>query len=116
VGASSSKDVTFSAGLSVGMRRRRAHLVACKVRTRPSAEQCRGKIVHRFNLPRTSAFLDAGVYRCDDPRWIRGDLFVWHASALRNLLVKGTVRQLISLRKPAARLRVDASHGVTAEP
>jgi len=78
-----------------------------------------GKIVHLFNLStykRIPGALPYTTVMTHDGQ--RGFVSLWNASAVAELdLVKGTVRQLISLRKPAAPLcgRI-ASDGVAAEP
>src|SRR5258705_504512 len=101
------KDVTYSAGLSVGMSGEERILVACNGSDEAvMLNSADGNIVHRFNLPtykRIPGTLPYTAVMTHDGQ--RGFVSLWNASAVAELdLVKGTVRQLISLRKPAAPL------------
>jgi DNA-binding beta-propeller fold protein YncE len=102
------KDVTYPAGLSVGMSGGEERiLVACNGSDEAVLlNSPDGKIVHRFNLStykRIPGTLPYTAVMTHDGQ--RGFVSLWNASAVAELdLAKGTVRQLISLRKPAAPL------------
>jgi DNA-binding beta-propeller fold protein YncE len=102
------QDVTYPAGLSVGMSGGEERiLVACNGSDEAVLlSTSNGNIVHRFDLstykripgalPYTAAMMRGGE---------RGFVSLWNASAVAELdLVKGTVRQFISLQKPSVPL------------
>jgi len=102
------QDVTYPAGLSVGMSGGEERiLVACNGSDEAILlNSADGKIVHRFNLStykRIPGALPYTAVMTRDGR--RGFVSLWNASSVAELdLGKGIVRQFISLRKPAAPL------------
>src|SRR5258708_15579738 len=102
------RDVTYPAGLSVGLSGGEERiLVACNGSDEAVLlNSADGKIVHRFNLStykRIPGALPYTAVMTHDGQ--RGFVSLWNASAVAELdLAKGAVRQLISLRKPAAPL------------
>src|SRR5258708_17328352 len=98
------QDVTYSAGLSVGMSGEERILVACNGSDEAVLlNSADGKIVHRFNLStykRIPGTLPYTAVMTHDGQ--RGFVSLWNASADAELgLVKGTVRPLIFLRNAA---------------
>ena len=102
------RDVTYPAGLSVGMSGGEERLlVACNSSDEALLLNTRdGKIIHRFDLstfkhipaslPYTSVITSDGV---------RGFVSLWNASVVAELdLLKGRVRRFIPLREPASPL------------
>ena len=102
------KDVTYPAGLSVAISGGEERiLVACNGSDEAILlNSADGKIVHRFDLAtykRIPGALPYTAVMTHDGR--RGFVSLWNASAVAELdLTKGTVRQFISLGKPAAPL------------
>jgi hypothetical protein len=102
------KDVTYPAGLSVGMSGGEERiLVACNGSDEAVLlSTSDGNIVHRFDLStykRIPGALPYTAVMTRDGR--RGFVSLWNASAVAELdLVKGAVRQFISLQKPNAPL------------
>jgi hypothetical protein len=101
-------DVTYPAGMSVGMSGGEERiLVACNSSDEAILlNSADGKIVHRFDLPTYKRIPGALPYTAAMTRdGRRGFVSLWNASAVAELdLGKGTVRQFISLEKPAAPL------------
>jgi DNA-binding beta-propeller fold protein YncE len=102
------KDVTYPAGLSVGMSGGEERiLVACNGSDEAVLlNSADGKIVHRFDLSRYKRIPGALPYTTAMTRdGRRGFVSLWNASAVAELdLTEGTVRQFISLGKPTAPL------------
>jgi hypothetical protein len=102
------KDVTYPAGLSIGMSGGEERLlVACNNSDEAMLLNTKdGKIVHRFDLStfkHIPASLPYTTVMTSDGR--RGFVSLWNASAVAELdLVKGRVRRFIPLRRPASPL------------
>jgi len=102
------QDVTYPAGLSVGISGGEERiLVACNGSDEAVLlNSADGKIVHRFDLSTYKRIPGALPYTAAMTRdGLRGFVSLWNASVVAELdLGKGTVRQFISLQKPAAPL------------
>jgi hypothetical protein len=102
------EEVTYPSGISVGMSGGEERiLVACNGSDEAVLlNSVDGKIVRRFDLSTYKRVPGALPYMAVMTRdGQRGFVSLWNASAVAELdLVKGTVRQFISLRKPAAPL------------
>lgn len=102
------KDVTYPAGLSVGMSGgEESLLVACNNSDESVLLSVRdGKIIHRFDLStmkRIPASLPYTTVMTKDGK--RGFVSLWNASSVAELdLLRGRVLRIIPLRKPASPL------------